>query len=312
MSFKEETKKELLSSLPASEPEAKAFLSAVARVAGSIELSRQRLNLVLRLETWEAGLQMTELIKRIYPIDVELKLEKAKGGKQTCEVRLPNGFSKHILADLELMSMDGDSLTGFIEGAPQQLIDSERCKEEYLRGLYLACGSIYVPSGEEKKAGYHFELSLDSDLYLDDVMEILSDLRINTRMSARGDRRLIYVKDSEEILSILAKMRLANSALKLKEIIDERQASNSLNRAVICDMANLDKTIAASTKCILAIQKLISENKFDDLPAPLKEAAMARMQNPKGTLNELAQELDVSKSCLNHRFRRLLEIASEE
>lgn len=123
----------------------------------------------------------------------------------------------------------------------------------------MGCGSVYVPSTSEqseKRDGYHFELQLDDDLFADDVMELLSDLRINTRMSERGEHKLVYVKDKDEIVKVLAVLELSDCVLKLQSIIDERETANSLNRVIICETANLDKTFTAASKHLLAIGEL--------------------------------------------------------
>lgn len=176
----------------------------------------------------------------------------------------------------------------------------------------MGCGSVYVPSTSEqseKRDGYHFELQLDDDLFADDVMELLSDLRINTRMSERGEHKLVYVKDKDEIVKVLAVLELSDCVLKLQSIIDERETANSLNRVIICETANLDKTFTAASKHLLAIGELKNKDIFDSLPVQLKETANARAEHPEASLNELAEILGVSKSCLNHRLRKIVELA---
>lgn len=319
MNFKEYTHNELLSMLPQKKCCVQAFLSALSKCAGSIEIVRKRLNLCLQLETYEQGLRVVELFKFLYPAEFELSLEKAKSGaragSQVCVLQVPVGFSKQVLCDFGLMDADENGYSAFIEGIPQDLTRAECCKKAYFKGLFLARGSVYVPSvssDNEKKDGYHFELQLDDALFAEDVMEMLSDLRINTRMSDRGEHKLIYVKDKDEIVKILALLDLADSAMKLQSIIDERETANSLNRAVICETANLDKTFTAASKHLLAIGELKSRDKFEDLPKILKDTANERALHPEATLQELADILGVTKSCLNHRLRKIVELANEE
>lgn len=316
MSFKDNARKELLGALPSDRDEIVAFLSALSKVCGSIEIVKKRLNLCLQLDSYEEGLKVVELFKAIYPADFELSLDKAKSGvKQGCEVcklQVPSGFTKQALQDFGLMRINSDEYLNFIEGIEQDLVRSEGCKLAYFKGLFLGCGSVYVPSGAnqtEKKDGYHFELQLDDELFADDVMELMSDLRINTRMSDRGEHKLIYVKDKDDIVKILAKLDLVDSVLTLQSIINDRETANSLNRAVICETANLDKTFAAASKHLLAIGELKNRDEFDSLAQSLKETADARAEHPEATLQELAEILGVSKSCLNHRLRKIVELA---
>lgn len=319
MSFKDDAHSELLGVLPVSHDEIIAFLSALSKACGSIEIVKKRLNLCLQLDSYEEGVKIVDLFKQIYPADFELSFDKAKGGvrqgAQVCVLQVPSGFSKQALQDFGLMEVNADEYMSFIEGVPQDLVRTEKCKLAYFKGLFLGCGSVYVPSGAnqaEKRDGYHFELQLDDDLFADDVMELLSDLRINTRMSERGEHKLLYVKDKDEIVKILAKLDLVDSVLKLQSIIDERETANSLNRAIICETANLDKTFAAASKHLLAIGELKNRDEFDSLAPSLKETAQARAEHPEATLQELADILGVSKSCLNHRLRKIVELAGME
>lgn len=319
MTFKDSAHNELLGVLPQSREEITAFLSALSKACGSIEIVKKRLNLCLQLDSYEEGVKMVDLFKELYPADFELSFEKAKNGvkqgAQVCVLQVPSGFTKQALQDFELMQINSDEFVNFIEGVPQDLVRTEKCKIAYFKGLFLGCGSVYVPSGAnqtEKRDGYHFELQLDDDLFAADVMELLSDLRINTRMSERGEHRLLYVKDKDEIVKILAKLDLVDCVLKLQSIIDERETANSLNRAIICETANLDKTFAAASKHLLAIGELKNRDEFDTLAPTLKETAEARADHPEASLQELADILGVSKSCLNHRLRKIVELAGFE
>ena len=131
-------------------------------------------------------------------------------------------------------------------------------------------------------------------------------------MSERGALRLVYLKDKEEILSVLAVLGLAESVLKLKSIIDERETANSINRVTICEAANLDKTYAAASRRLMEIGAIEESVGLESLTPALRDTANARMEYPQASLSELAEILGVSKSCLNHRLRKLAQIAEEK
>lgn len=304
--FKESVRAELISSaLPTKLCCMKAFLSALARITGSIEVSGKRLNLCLKLEGRELCLKAAKMFKTLYPVEVEISPEKGKEDRYV--LALPTGFSKQALTDLELMRTNGDDFTAFIEGLPQDALSNACCKMAYLKGLYLGCGSVYVPEGG--KDGYHFEVKIEDDELADGAMEIMSDLGFATRMSARGDYKLVYIKDSDEILRLIIDMGLADCALKLKSIMDERETSNLLNRTSICETANMDKVFTASSKHMLAIAKLRSEGVYDNLSPALRQTADIRSEYPEAPLAQLAEMLGVSKSCLSHRFEKLMRMA---
>ena len=312
-SFKDSAREELLGVLPKKREEIVAFLSALAKSCGSIEIAKKRYNLCFGLADYDEGLKVVELLKTLYPAEFELSLDKTKTGAEACSVQVPSGFSKQAIEDFGLMKINVDEYLAFVEGIPQDVVTTIATKVAYFKGLFLGCGSVYVPSTSdqsEKRDGYHFELQLDDDLFADDVMELLSDLRINTRMSDRGEHKLVYVKDKDEIVKALATLDLADCVLKLRSIIDERETANSLNRVIICETANLDKTFTAASKHLLAIGELRNKDMFDSLPAQLKETADARADHPEASLSELAEILGVSKSCLNHRLRKIVELAN--
>ncbi len=312
-SFKDSAREELLGVLPKRREEIVAFLSALAKSCGSIEIAKKRYNLCFWLADYDEGLKVVELLKTLYPAEFELSLDKTKTGAEACSVQVPSGFSKQAIEDFGLMKINVDEYLAFVEGIPQDVVTTIATKVAYFKGLFLGCGSVYVPSTSdqsEKRDGYHFELQLDDDLFADDVMELLSDLRINTRMSDRGEHKLVYVKDKDEIVKALATLDLADCVLKLRSIIDERETANSLNRVIICETANLDKTFTAASKHLLAIGELRNKDMFDSLPAQLKETADARADHPEASLSELAEILGVSKSCLNHRLRKIVELAN--
>lgn len=312
-SFKDSAREELLGVLPKKREEIVAFLSALAKSCGSIEIAKKRYNLCFWLADYDEGLKVVELLKTLYPAEFELSLDKTKTGAEACSVQVPSGFSKQAIEDFGLMKINVDEYLAFVEGIPQDVVTTIATKVAYFKGLFLGCGSVYVPSTSdqsEKRDGYHFELQLDDDLFADDVMELLSDLRINTRMSDRGEHKLVYVKDKDEIVKALATLDLVDCVLKLRSIIDERETANSLNRVIICETANLDKTFTAASKQLLAIGELRNKDMFDSLPAQLKETADARADHPEASLSELAEILGVSKSCLNHRLRKIVELAN--
>lgn len=312
-SFKDSAREELLGVLPKKREEIVAFLSALAKSCGSIEIAKKRYNLCFWLADYDEGLKVVELLKTLYPAEFELSLDKTKTGAEACSVQVPSGFSKQAIEDFGLMKINVDEYIAFVEGIPQDVVTTIATKVAYFKGLFLGCGSVYVPSTSdqsEKRDGYHFELQLDDDLFADDVMELLSDLRINTRMSDRGEHKLVYVKDKDEIVKALATLDLVDCVLKLRSIIDERETANSLNRVIICETANLDKTFTAASKHLLAIGELRNKDMFDSLPAQLKETADARADHPEASLSELAEILGVSKSCLNHRLRKIVELAN--
>lgn len=314
MTLKEMAKAEILTALPQEKCCIKAFLSAICRGVGSIEVSARRLNLCLKLDDYAEGAAFARLFKEIYPVDVELEMRRIKD-KPATTLKIPTGFATQALIDLELLSQEGDNFTSFVEGIPNGLLENRHCKLAYFKGLFFTLGGVYAPesgedeTGKKKKTGYHFEIKLADELFAAEVAGLLEELGINTKMSERGEYKIIYVKEKREILDILSMLGLNETLLKLKSVIDDRDVANSLNRAVICETANIDKSLEACAKLAIAVQKLTAAGAYSKLPDNLIKTADVRLDNRDMSLQQVADLLGITKSCLNHRLRRIIEIS---
>ena len=312
--FKEFARNELISVLPSQVCCVKAFLSAVAKASGTIEGTGRKQTLCLALDCEQAAQKTADLLRTLNPAEFcvsEHRMKIAGAERRAYKATVPHGFTSHALQDFELMRTNGEGLLDFVRGTPQQLLRKECCMRAYFKGLFLACGSVYAPDtvGEEKKQGYHFELKIADEEFASSVMELLSDLRINTRMSERNGYKLLYVKDKDEIVRILCTLELSDAATRMQSIIDERETANLLNRTVICETANMDKIFAASSRQMIAIARLKDRGEYEKLPSALKETADARARYSEASMQELADILGVTKSCLHHRLAKLENLA---
>lgn len=307
-SFKDNAEKELLTTLPSDEQGVRAFLSAAAKQGGFLHIVGRRRNLVFNLASYEQCIAVIGLLKMLYPSEFEMSAEHIRSGMKkggtSFSVSVPTGFTAQAVEDLRLAE----------GGVPSFVRNSRSAAESYLKGLFMVCGSVYVPSpggDEEKREGYHFEFAVDGDEFAEEILQILADLGVQAKVSERGALRLVYIKDKESILSALALLGLSESVLKLKSIIDERETANSINRVTICEAANLDKSYAAASRQLMAIGAIEESVGLDSLSATLRDTANARMEYPLASMSELADILGVSKSCLNHRLRKLAQLAAE-
>ncbi len=307
--FKEKAVTELLTVLPADQKGATAFLAGAVRAAGALHMRGKRCNLVLSLPSYEACLAVVDLLKLLYPSEFEVTAEHVKSGVRKgstdFSVSVPTGFTRQALDDLDMFDDEGEVTL------PEYVLTDRGSAEAFLKGLFLGCGSVYVPSTAEgeKRDGYHFEFALDSPELAGGVAAVLRSFGISPKLSERGSSTLVYLKDKDEILRMLASLGLAECVLELKAVIDERETANSINRVTICEAANLDKTYAAASSQLMAIGLIEERDGLDSLTPSLAETARARLAHPQASLGELADILGVSRSCLNHRLRRLKEIA---
>ncbi|MBR2956212.1 MAG: DNA-binding protein WhiA [Clostridia bacterium] len=292
-----------------------ALVSAIAKNAGVILINKKRINLVMSVDSYAVAMYLVEALKSVYPIEFEISCDEIKSGPKKGEraftVAVQTGFTKQVLSDALLITEDS---CGVELEVPEKFAREYSLAVTYLKGLFLASGGIYVPSlegAEEKKDGYHFEYRLEDEETAVSVCNLLASLGISAKINERGNVWLVYIKDKDEIVKILATMELGDTVMALRKIIDERETANALNRAVICETANLDKTYVAASKHLLAIGIIEESEGLESLPPALQETARIRMEFQQASYEEMAEILGVSKSCLNHRLRKLVEIADQ-
>ena len=182
------------------------------------------------------------------------------------------------------------------------------CDRSYLAGAFLGGGSCTLPK-EGTKTGYHLEVGFDAEEDAAAFCENLERVQILAGNIVRGGRSVVYLKSREAISDFLAVMG-AESALKtLDSVSAAREESNHKNRKSNCYAGNADKAAIASAAQVIAIEKMKAAGALDNLPAALRETAQARLLNPELALSELAEKLSITKSCLNHRLRKLMELS---
>ena len=210
-----------------------------------------------------------------------------------------------LLQALKLVTSDG-VLRDFSEPVNPLLIKQSCCKRAYLRGAYLSIGSMSDPKGS-----YHLELVCDNERQAKQICELIADFDLEGRIIERKKHFVVYMKESGSIVDFL---NVIDANVALMEMENERilkEVRNSVNRRVNCEAANITKTVNASAKQVAEIELLRDRYGLYNLPANLREMAEVRLEHPDATLAELGEFLDppVGKSGVNHRLRRLSEIA---
>lgn len=210
-----------------------------------------------------------------------------------------------------------DEKNGLCRGIPRAFFDRDELRAAYMRGVFLGGGSLILPS-EDGKTGYHLECVFPSESYADDEDVVSDDFCLLAEESdllfksvRRGEEQVVYMKSKEAISDFLSVIGAENALRKFTAFCEKREHNNRLNRAANCSSFNADKTATAAVKQIMAIKKIIDGGAVDTLSAPLKECLELRYAHPEMSLRELAETLNVSKSCLTHRIRKIEEIAEK-
>lgn len=185
-------------------------------------------------------------------------------------------------------------------------LEEEHCRTAFLRGAFLAGGSVTDPL-----KSYHLELATSHFYVGREVPALMREAGFEPKETVRKGNYITYFKQSEHIEDFLTSIGAPLSAMEMMTAKLERDLRGSVNRRVNCDAANLDKLVAASQAQVEAIRRLEEGGVLAAQPEKLREAARLRVENPELTLAQLAQLCDppVTKSALNHRLRKLMELA---
>ncbi len=188
------------------------------------------------------------------------------------------------------------------------LKEDEQLAKLLIREAFIEKGFINNPNKE-----YHLEILFKSKKKEEQLKKIITSFGISIKSIKKGSDYMLYLKDGEEISSLLALMGASKAVLKFEEIRVIKDTRNNVNRIVNCETANLNKTINAAVKQIEDIKKIKDNKKFEMLPENLKELAKLRLENPDATYEKLGQMLSkpIGKSGVSHRLEKISQIANE-
>ena len=188
------------------------------------------------------------------------------------------------------------------------LLEEDCCRAAFLRGAFLAGGSVTDPNKR-----YHLELETSHAQASRELQALLTDMGQQPKQVARGGYQVTYFKNSDQIEDLLTLMGAPLSAMALMNTRAEKELRNGVNRRVNCESANLDKAVDAAQEQLEAIRRLYEMGRVEELSPQLKETVILRETYPELTLSQLAEEFDppVTKSCLNHRLRKLVELSKK-
>lgn len=189
------------------------------------------------------------------------------------------------------------------------IVEEDCCKTAFLRGAFLAGGSVTDPS-----KGYHLELSTTHSSVSRETYALLQDaLGFYPKLTSRAGGYILYLKQSDLISDFLTFLGAPISAMGIMEAKLEKELNNKVNRRCNCDEANTSKVVEASQEQLAAIRVLRERGIADKLPQKLQQALIAREMNPESTLTELASMMEppISKPAMNHRLKKLVDMAKE-
>ncbi|WP_282804805.1 DNA-binding protein WhiA [Lactobacillus isalae] len=307
VSYASDVKKEL-TSLPVHPEHAKAELAAFLRMNGVLSLHDRQFSLDITTENPAIARRIFSLIKTAYGIEPLLIVSKKMKLKKNYQylVRLQKQVHE-ILSDLEIF----DSENGLITGIPEKIMTSEQRAMSYLRGAFLAAGSVNNP----ETSRYHLEIYSLYENHNQDLLDLMNNFfYLNAKATRRRSGYIVYLKEAEKIGDFLHIVGAVNAMLAFEDLRIMRDMRNSVNRLVNCDTANLKKTANAAAKQVEDIQLIDEKIGLENLPEKLAILARFRLTHPELSLKEVAAQVPdgpISKSGVNHRFQKIREMAQQ-
>ena len=189
------------------------------------------------------------------------------------------------------------------------VVEEECCKTAFLRGAFLAGGSVTDPG-----KGYHLEMTTTHQSVSRETFALMREVMgFSPKTAGRGGGQVLYLKQSEQISDFLTYIGAPVAAMGIMEARLEKELNNKVNRRCNCDDANTSKVVEAAQEQLAAIRKLRARGQLEGLPGKLRQAAAAREEHPESALTELAQMMEppITKSAMSHRLKKLVELAGE-
>lgn len=311
MSFASETKNELARIVPEKKCCMLADIAGFMRMAGSIQFAGGgKFKIMMMTSNLAVVRHYKTLIKNYFSVDIGLEMEQGgtleKGSKYILSIG-PEDLSEQILRETGIL-MVKEGMNFISDGIYEGLIKTKCCRKAYLRGAFLASGTVNNP-----EKGYHFEITTSTEVLAKDMRKIVNSFTdISAKTVERKKGYGVYLKAREQIRDVLAIMGASSqffefdNVLMMKDIIAKTHRENNL------DNANIDKALKAAEKQISNIKKIQRIKGIDFLSPKLKQAAEARLNNPDLGIEDLGKVMDppLSKSGINNRLRKIEEIAN--
>ncbi len=307
MSFSLEIKRELSRIEETNNCCKKSELAGLIRAGISLRTYQGKPRLLFVTENASLSRHIYSRVKEIYKNSPDVFILKTRR------------FRTHSVYQLEFTNQMGDEIPDILsemgiilQGDGEKLkyntisLENRCCKRAYLRGGFLATGSISDPD-----RSYHLEITFPNSLLADEYINYLKEFGVESRQIVRKGHYLVYLKEGQEIVDFLNIIGAHTALMKLENIRIVKDMRNQVNRMVNCETANLEKTVNAALRQVENIRFIADTRGLESLPEGLREIAALRLENPDVSLLELGQMLNptLSKSGVNHRLKKIDIIA---
>ncbi len=281
----------------------KIELFALLLMGGRIIIKNFFMGMDFSTENAALARRVLQLIKKNFSVPVEVSATRSKRLKKTNRYLVRLSPSKEVQAVMLELGIVGEKMDLALD---KKFLPTVCCKEAFLRGVFLAGGSVSKPSGD-----YHLEIVSQSQELAVFTLKVLKGFSIVGKLTDRKGDYIVYLKGADSIIRFLTIIKAHGALLEFENVRVIKDMRNHVNRVVNCETANLGKTVQAALKQIEAIGYIDEHLGLLKLPPNLKKVAQLRLDNPDLSLLELAELSgdDIGKAGMNHRFRKILQIA---
>ena len=310
MSFSGKVREELAGNISSARHCRIAELAAFIGMCGTIAVnSFDQYSIKIHSENFLVARKVFTLIEKTFNIKVDVSIRrniKRQNATYSVVVR-QHEDAVRILQAVKMIGGNADYISDIRPFSPL-VLQQTCCRRAFLRGAFQASGSMSDPS-----KSYHFEIVCDSQAAAGQIQESMDGFGLDAKIVQRKKAYVVYLKEGSRIVDVLNVMEAHIALMELENVRILKEMRNTVNRKVNCETANINKTVSAAVKQVEDITYLRDTVGFEHLPDNLAEAALARLEHPDATLKELGETLDppVGKSGINHRLRRLSEMAEK-
>jgi cell division protein WhiA len=306
MSFASEIKKEL-TNVEADTCCLESELAALVRMNGTFSLSNREYILDIQTENAAIARRIYTLTKKLYPYPVELLVrKKMRLKKNNVYIVRMTEKANVVLEDLEILK----GPLSINPEIPKKYLMDTCCKRAYLRGAFLAGGSVNNP----ETSSYHLEVYSSDEEHNEALCELMNSFGLHARTLNRKKGYITYLKEADKITELISNIGAHQALFKFEDVRIVRDMRNSVNRLVNCETANLNKTIGAAFRQVENIKFIKRTVGLEALPDKLQEIASLRLEHQEVSLKELGEYVSgatISKSGINHRLRKIDDFAEK-
>lgn len=309
MSFSSSVKDELSRQFSSGRHCQIAETAAILSLCGRVKISASDcFSIEIQTENISVARKYFTLLRKTFNINTDVSIRQ--GSKLSRSRTYVVAVREHedalrVLAAVKLLDSNGQMAedSSLIHS---MVVQNTCCRRAFIRGAFLAAGSISDPG-----KFYHFEIVCGTMAKARQLQWLMAAFDVEAKIVLRKRYYVVYVKEGSQIVDILNVMEAPVALMELENIRILKEMRNSVNRKVNCETANINKTVSAAVKQIEDIRYIQDKAGLESLPENLQDMARLRLERPEATLKELGEALNVGKSGVNHRLRKLGLIAEQ-